>query len=308
MIKNWSLIWEIPLAFLSFLFYKATKFTIGNLYTFYLALNKNKACQWQILSAETLKNPLALPLLMTKGPRWNTHAIIGTLGPFPVKKSLSINIESANNSAQSWIAVVYSFPDYKTITSFESGKSNSLEKWSSLDLKPGRYSLGLRYYNWSDKIQLPAIKVDGKQFLEDQSIPIDINQFYNNLIQRKNLFYLGLHYYIFTLLRLRKWLPESFVKSEYLPVGAPDTEFFYDYLNKGQSLQIEIDPNIVKNYDIYLTIYDRSSLPLNWHQINQEKFLTNPIENNGYYLIRMRPKNPSYSLPIENKIKCTSMF
>lgn len=294
-----SLVWEIPLAILSFLFYKAIKFLIGNLYTIYLAINKKNAYQWRVLSEETLKSPLSLPVLMTKGPRWNTHAIIGTLGPFSVKDEIAIDTESANTSARSWIAVIYSFPGYETIASLESEKLNPTDKWATLKLKPGQYSIGLRYYNRSDKITFPAIQVgdcprgSGKgdrELVAASQIPSNINDFYSDLIQKKNWFYLALHYYIFTILRLRKWLPESFVRNEYLPVGAPDTAFFYGHLWCGQSLQIESEPLLVKNYDIYLTVYDRSSFPLFSSQLEQEKYLTQPIENNGFYLIRMRPK------------------
>ena len=114
------LLWEIPLALFSFVFYKVMKFIIGNLFTVYLAFDQKKANQWRVLSQKTINAPLVLPVLMTKGPRWNTHAVIGTLGPFAVQESVEIDIETANNSARSWIAVVYSFPGYKTITSLES--------------------------------------------------------------------------------------------------------------------------------------------------------------------------------------------
>jgi Family of unknown function (DUF6208) len=305
--KIGSLVWEIPLAILSFFFYKAMKFLIGNLYTIYLAINKKNASQWRVLSAETLKSPLSLPVLMTKGPRWNTHAIIGTLGPFLVKDTIAIDTESANSSARSWIAVIYSFPGYNTVTSLESEKLDPTDKWASLKLKPGQYSIGLRYYNRSEKITFPAVKVDERELVAASQIPSNINDFYYDLIQKKSWFYLALHYYIFTILRLRKWLPESFVKNEYLPVGAPDTTFFYGHLWRGQSLQVESDPVFVKNYDIYLTVYDRSSLPLFWSQLEQEKYLTQPIENNGFYLIRMRPKpdledSSAKKLAIESKL------
>lgn len=283
-------LWEIPLAILSFFFYKAMKFFIGNLYTIYLAVNKEKSSQWRVLSAETLKTALSLPVLMTKGPRWNTHAIIGTLGPFAVKESIAIDLESANNSARSWIAVIYSFPGYETIASLESDKINAQDQWVSLSVKPGKYSIGLRYYERFDTINLPAIKVDKEEFVSPCPVAADVNNFYYDLIKKKNWFYSSLHYYIFTILRLRKYLPETFVRNEYLPVGAPDTEFFYGYLIKGRSLQLNFSPDIIENSHIYLTVYDRSSLPLFWERIESEKHLTEPIKSNGYYLIRIRPK------------------
>lgn len=293
--KRIALIGEIVLALLSFGFYKVMKLIIGNIYIFYLAIARKQALQWRVLSQETLKSPLSLPVLMTKGPRWNTHAIIGTLGPFQVKKSISLDIESAHNSARSWIAVVYSFPNYRTITSLESDRVNPENQWQLLELKPGRYTLGLRYYNWGEYVNLPAIKVDEQEFVASTNVPTNVNDFYLSLIQKKNWFYLSLHYYIFTILKFKKWLPKSFVRKEYLPVGAPDTYFFYDYLERGQSLEIETSLPILNSQDIYFTLYDRSSLPVIWCKLEQQILTFQPVKNNGYYLLRLRAKNLNYN-------------
>ncbi len=291
--KKLYLMVEIILAFLSFLFYKIMKFIIGNLFIVYLAFNKKQASRWRILSEKMINSPLILPVLMTKGPRWNTHAIIGTLGIFKVEQEIAIDIETANKSAASWIAVVYDFPSYKTITSIESNKIDSSNKWHYLKLPTGRYSLGVRYYNRFDNIAFPAIKIDEQEFVDNTSVSSDTNNFYHDLIKNKNWFYVSLHYYIFTILKLRKYLPESFVKQEYLPVGAPDTTFIYNYLSTNQALQIDFTPETIDNYNIYFNLYDRSSLPLSWCQINTTKYELPAPESNGYYLLRIRPKPSS---------------
>jgi hypothetical protein len=287
---------EIPLAILSFIFYKIVKFIIGILYTIFLFIKKDQASQWRVLSGQTLETFLSLPVLMTKGPRWNTHAIIGTLGPFQVQETITLDLNIIKQSAQSWIVVIYSFPSYQTITNLDSNKIDSQDNWISISVKPGLYSIGLRYYHWSDSIQLPTVKVDSELLVKYLDISPNVNHFYQKLIQNKNWFYLALHYYIFTILKYRKWLSESFVKQEFLPVGAPDTEFVYGYLEKGQSLKIMTDPLIINHYDIYFTTYDRSSLPLDWCQITEETYVTKPIESNGYYLFRLRQK------PLNSKI------
>jgi len=292
--NNLFLLWEIPLALLSFLFYKVMKFAIGNLFTIYLIIDQKKSSQWRVLSQKTINAPLVLPVLMTKGPRWNTHAIIGTLGPFAVKQSLAIDIETANNSAHSWIAVVYSFPGYKTITSLESDKITPRDRFFKIKLAPGKYSLGVRYYNRSENINYPAIKIDDREFVDSYNVPNNINDYYYDLIKAKNWFYSSLHYYIFTILKLRNYLPESFVRKEYLPVGAPDTHFAYNYLESRQALEINISPEIITNFDIYFTLYDRSSLPLTWCVITAEKYLLPPQNYQGYFLLRVRPK-PEHS-------------
>jgi hypothetical protein len=298
--KIW-LLWEIPLACLSFLFNKIVKFAIGNLFTVYLALNKKKASQWRVLSAQMIKAPLILPVMMTKGPRWNTHAIIGTLGPFKVKEAIAIDTKTANQSARSWIAVVYSFPVYKTVTSLESEQLKSDSDWHTIKLPAGRYSLGVRYYNQADKIDYPAIKIDDELFVKPYNIPADINKYYHDLINAKNWFYSSLHYYIFTILKLRNYLPESFVRREYLPLGAPATHFAYNYLDKKQTLEITTASAIIEQFDIYFTLYDRSSLPLTWCIITEPKYTLSPQNTQGYFLLRIRPKPEFTETKIEVK-------
>ena len=298
------LLWEILLALASFVFYKVIKFIIGNLFTVYLAVDKKKALQWRVLSQKTINAPLVLPVLMTKGPRWNTHAIIGTLGPFAVQETIEIDVATANQSSRSWIAVVYSFPGYKTITSIESEKIDSDLPWHTIKLPIGKYSLGVRYYNRSETINYPAIKVDSNPYVDTYSVPNNINDYYHNLINSKNWFYSSLHYYIFTILKLRNYLPESFVRKEYLPVGAPATHFAYNYLESNQGLKIKIKPEILKQFDTYFTLYDRSSLPLSWCIITEPEYFLPPQNIKGYFLLRVRPK-PEHS---ETEIKVKSQL
>jgi len=293
------LLWEILLALLSFVFNKVMKFVIGNLFTIYLAVNTNKASQWRILSQKMIDAPLVLPVLMTKGPRWNTHAVIGTLGPFSVQESIEIDLIKANASSRSWIAVVYSFPAYKTVTSIESEKIDLTQDWHTIKLSAGKYLLGVRYYNRAETIEYPAIRIDNQVFVDSYCIPSDINDYYHDLIKAKNWFFSSLHYYIFTILKLRNYLPESFVRQEYLPLGAPATHFAYNYLDSQQTLKIAIKPIVLEQFDIYFTAYDRSSLPLSWCIITELDYLFPPQDKKSYFLLRVRPKPEYFDTTIE---------
>lgn len=287
MLKTWL---EIPLALLSFGFYKVNKLIIGNLYTLYLSLNKKNAREWRIIGEESLKKFLSLPVLMTKAPRWNTHAIIGTLGPIAVEKELIINLDTIRNSTESWVGCIYDFPSYKTMLNFTPLTDDPSQSELKIILPKGKYTVGLRYYHAKKNPIFPIVKSDLN--LEVPSLPISAqnNDFYQTLSQKTNFYFLSLHYYIFTLFKLRQFLPEQFVKSEFLPVGATDTQFFYGALDPMENFEIKIDPKWQQEFDFYLTFYNRASFPLSWVKLkNNSSFL--PLQQESYYLIRMRAKS-----------------
>src|SRR2546430_1025503 len=112
--------WEVPLALVSFVFYKVVRWLLRRVANLHFRPGTEKARHWRVLSAETLKNPLALPLLMTSAPRWNTHAVVATAGALRVERTLGVDVEAAARSAQSWTLVVYTFPGFRTVAGIDS--------------------------------------------------------------------------------------------------------------------------------------------------------------------------------------------
>ena len=287
-----ELCWQIPLALLSWIFFQVIKLSIRTLVNIYNSSNPKKVYKWLVFSEELLKKPLILPSLLTTGPRWNPYAIAAGAGPFRVQGSLAIQISTCVASAQSWSIGIYKFPEAKAVAYIASNDPIFQEKWQELKLEPGQYTLGLRYYNWYDDVSLPATKVDGNQIINIEAVDgSNVNNYFKNLIVRDNIFYRSLNYYIFPLLVCDKWLPQALVRKEYLPVGDPNNEFIYGVIYKAYSLHLKLNPLLIYNYDIYLTIYNCSSLPLTFCQITAEKYTTPVIETDGFYLVRLRPKS-----------------
>jgi len=284
------LFWEIPVAFLSFIFFKTVRLLLRSLANINASINKKTVFRWLVYSDELLRKPLILPSILVTGPRWNPHTIAAGLGPFEVKESLALEVKSCVASAESWSIGIYTFPEAKAIQHIASHHLNLEEEWTQLKLQ-GKYTLGLRYYHWSEHIDLPAIKIDKNNVTTTQSVNIyDVNNYLVNLTKRDNIFYRCLNYYIFTLLICQKWLPQEWVRKEYLPVGDTNNEFFYGVVYKNYFLCVEIKPVLLNNYDIYLTIYNRSSLPVIWCQIQEEKYTIPVVEQDGFYLVRVRAK------------------
>lgn len=291
-----KLLWQVPLAALSFVFYRVMRTVLSRLYRWSLGRKSEAELQWRVLSGETIATvPLALPVLMTTGPRWNTHAVIGTLGPFRVAQSLELDLSQIQRSARSWVAVVYAFPSYETIQSLDSHAlqtaiAPAAEPWVSIDIPPGRYTLGVRYYDCAEAIAYPSVRLDGTRVLPSLPADPNTNQFYHQLkaYPHKGL-YRAMHYYSYILLKYRRYLSEAWVRREYLPVGAPDTQFFYGGLDRGQTLVLTVAPNLLDQFDFYVTLYDWSSFPVVWQRL-QASHSEIAMPENGSYACRVRPK------------------
>ncbi|ANV85245.1 hypothetical protein AWQ21_13205 [Picosynechococcus sp. PCC 7003] len=280
---------ELPFAIFSFGFYKVNKFIIGNLYTLYLSVNKKNAKEWRIIGEKSLQKFLSLPVLMTKAPRWNTHAIIGTLGPLSVEKELTINLETIRQSTEAWVGCIYDFPGYRTVLNFTQLTDDPSQTELKISLPKGKYTVGLRYYHPKVNPRFPTVKTDLNLTVPTLVVSPQNNDFYQTLAQKTNLYFCLLHYYIFTLFKFRDVLPTAFVKGEFLPVGATDTQFFYGALDAAERLEITIPESWLQTFDFYLTFYNRASFPLRWQKIT-ENLTCDPLREQGYYLIRMRPR------------------
>ena len=285
------LLWEIPAALLSLILFKTVRLLLRILANINASFQQKTAFSWLVYSNELLRKPLILASILVTGPRWNPHVIAAGFGPVNIQESLEIEIKSCIASSQSWSIGIYTFPQAKAIKYIGSDTSNLEDEWCKIKLDPGKYTFGLRYYHWSAPINLPRVKIDGVNVNNSQSINIaKVNDYLENLIERDNLFYRCLNYYIFTLLLCQKWLPQAWIKKEYLPVGDPNNEFLYGVIYKNYSLILELKELLLEYYDVYLTIYNRSSLPVIWCQIQQEKYKIPRSEQDGFYLVRLRPK------------------
>lgn len=281
------LLFELPLALLSLALFKVVQFIMRRLSNWHYRRRKAEAFRWNPLSAQTFRNPLALPLLMTSAPRWNPHAIIATLGPLPVQEKLTVDVRMARQSAASWSIVVYTFPGFRTVTSLDSISFRDDE--ATLVLGPGRYWIGLRYYRWSREIVLPAMHIDGNSAVDALPLSGDVNEFYQELSKRRSWWYVVLHYHAWVALRWKKWLPRRFVERVFLPVGNPGTNFYSGILRKGERLRIEGMEALSGAVDIYLTLYNRGSFPVLWEQLQETCHLTGAMPGPRMYLVRVHP-------------------
>jgi Family of unknown function (DUF6208) len=297
-----SLALEIPLAIASLIFYRLMRALMRPLIVLNARRNAPRARQWSVLSGEALKNKLVLPGIMTTGPRWNTHAVIAAAGPFDVRRSIAVDTEAALGSAEAWTIVVYTFPDQRTAGHIGSQDAPFASHWVEHNLPAGRYTLAVRYYRWMNEPRLPEVRVDGTPLVPELKVTSDINAFYAELRQRRGPYYRWLHFYVFTMLRFRHRLPQRFVERELLPMGNPETQFRYGILYCGESLRVEAAPDMLADYDVYLTVYTRDSFPSSWGQIQPATYTTPPVNEDSFYLVRIHRRRPSAPAPIGDRL------
>ncbi len=289
-----SLLWELPLACLSFLFFKATRFFMRRVLVrlFLWSRSRRKIPPaWSVSSAGPLATSIGLPWVMVTGPRWNPHAITAICGPFRVERSLAVEVRTAFASVSAWTVVLNTFPSHRTLRSTGTTDAPGDGDWESWKLEPGRYVLALRYYNWQDDVVLPAVHVDGNPAAAALRVPGDNNAFYSDLGKRRNLFYRALHFYVFTMLELRGLLPASFVRREFLPIGNPDSQFRFGTVHPRDRLGIRIDERGLEACDLYLCVYDRASFPVHFQQLTELRTDLAAVREKGFFLVRIRPKS-----------------
>ncbi len=298
-----SLVWELPLAIGSRLALVIVRFFLRRLARIHYRRAGSEAVAWRLLDEQLLQRRFALPVVMTEGPRWNTHAIIGRVGPLSVRNGIEVQVSQAEASASSWTIVVYSFPDHRTIAALGPEDGLPDKQWATVSLPGGRYSLILRYYDPTPAATLPAVRADGHSAVASTPVPSNTNAFYEHLSQRRNILYAMLHYHAFVALKYRSWLPRRLVERVYLPVGNPETLFHYGALQPRDSLHLEISQRVLDSWDAYITVYDIASFPVTWQRIESTDFQLEPFRQRCTFLIRLHRQSTTASVPRENEIR-----
>jgi hypothetical protein len=285
-------------ALLSYCLFRALRIALDEVKRRYSARHPESSRQWQILSREFVEKPLVLPLIMTGAPRWNPHAVIGTLGPFFVKDTISLDAKDARDSGE-WFFAVYGHPRRETVGT-SSHLNDAGADWIELKVpKAGHYIIGARYYRPRPSIRFPVVRLDGIEAAAASITTPDVNQFYTELWKRENALYRAMAFYVRTLLRCRHLVPERWVVRELIPVGNPETRFVFGICRRGERLLWRIARGILDRYDIFLTLYSRGSFPLLWFEIDHvEPSNARIAPSDGFFLARIQPKRSSASSAI----------
>ena len=278
-------------AALSFVWFRLVRALLTAAKARYLARHPASSRQWQVFSQPFLEKPLVLPLLLTTAPRWNPHAVIGTLGPFFARERIAIDAAAARRSGE-WFFVIYRHPGRETVGSC-SHLNDPGSPWVEFKVPaPGHYAIGARYYHPRSPLEFPAVQADGDAVGSSLPVPPGVNDFYSRLQQRDRLFYRSLAFYVWVLVRGRAHLPAAWVHREFLPVGNPETRFAFGAFRRGEiPAWSAAVATADQDHDCFVTLYSRASLPVTWFEANRgTPSPATPAPADGFYLVRLQPK------------------
>ena len=249
-----------------------------------MTLRARTPLKWRPFS-DDLKKPGFVLVVSVLGPRWNCHALLANLSPIAVRKTLSIDLAGLRGGCHSWSLVLYD-EDFATREWIGSTTTNqSRVTWT---LPPGIYSLSLRYYTDMDDLKVPAVTVDGQLSVSGGLIVGEASRYRSHLESIRNrsgFYYRLLHYHTFFYLKHGSKNPE-WLRSRFLPVGNPDTEWDYGHLDAGEQLVVRVDSVHERTYNTYVAFYNWASFPVAWHKIQAVEWRSVPFTGHVLYAIR----------------------
>jgi hypothetical protein len=208
-----------------------------------------------------------------------------------VERSLSVDLSAALPFAAMWTLVIYDSARLRTVAAIDSAGVAIDHKRVGCTLPPGNYAVILRCYDPPPGAVLPPIKVDGAVRVPPRALTVDASYYLEGLRDRRSIFYGCLHYHVYAMLRCRRFLPEEFVRRNFLPVGNPETTFLYGAIDRGMVLKIECPGGIQGGHRLYLTSYNYASFPVSWTEISGSRHVTAPMPVTGYFLLRIHRAN-----------------
>jgi hypothetical protein len=228
-------------------------------------------------------------------PRWNCHALLASLSPIQINKSLMLELASFGSQADSWSLVLYdeSFQMQHWI-----GSSTMSKNTVTWQLPPATYSLSLRYYTDGDDIEVPTVVIDGSVRVVGGKIAGEAPRYKRHLEAIRNRsgpHFRLLHYHVFYYLSRREKCA-TLLRQQFLPVGNPDTEWHYGHLAVGEKLRIRSNDAHQQAYNTYVCFYNWASFPVEWHTIKSLEWCGNAFEQAvGYAIRRVRRGKPDLS-------------
>lgn len=222
-------------------------------------------------------------LMMLVGPRWNTGAVLAFTPMFDARGRVTVDADAAGRACPRWALVAYD-AGLRTVAAL--GSRTAPHGEVAIELSPGPHFLALRYHGPGPGARFPAVAVDGVPLVAAEPVAdeaVRYARFLRGLRERRRFEYRLLHYHAWAMLRDRDRFDADTVRSRYLPVGNPETEFAFGAIAVGARLHVE--PSAVADDHTHVTFYGVDSIPLDWYAPGADGDGP-PAPERGTYLVR----------------------
>jgi hypothetical protein len=142
------------------------------------------------------------------------------------------------------------------------------------------------------------VTIDG-QFVSGAHIPGEASRYRGHLESirdRSGLYYVLLNYYVFFHLKHRS-KKADWLRSQFLPMGNPDTEWYYGHLAAGEQLDLRFDAVHQRLYNTYVTFYNWSSFPVDWCKVKTLEWRSTQFSRQVGYIVRCVRKRSVMATP-----------
>lgn len=255
---------------------------------------------WQGYGEILKRRPFFFHYAMFQAPRWNCHAVIGVLPAFKVADHIRVDLAAARRAAPAWTIVVYARDSGpSTVAAIGPEREADADGFFRLDLAPGEYHLGARYYDCRADAAWPEVRIDDRLAIPARPLGQEAQvyeRYLENIRGRCPPFYRWVHHHVFAALS-QGGVPVSVLDRLVLPVGNPETVFRYGLLPGGMRLRLGLEPALRRNCLVFLTLLNRASLPLYWCRIRDGSFESPRFSEPALYLVRIQVPAGSKSLP-----------
>ena len=111
-LSYFALIWELPLTLLSYILFKLVKmYVMLAMVVRMLRSGAGQSRRWRVNSEEMVFcTPGILLKAMLVAPRWNTAAMVGTLGPIRIDGKVRFDLTRFRESSEHWVFIIYKLP------------------------------------------------------------------------------------------------------------------------------------------------------------------------------------------------------
>jgi hypothetical protein len=251
------------------------------------ALHAGAQHKWRTIG-EQLERPGYLLMMCVVAPRWNCHALLASISPMWIEKSLTLELAGFGLQADSWSVILY---DDSLKMREWIGSATTSAMTVTWHLAPASYTLSLRYYADGDDIEVPTVVIDDRVRVVGGRIAGEAPRYkrhLDNIRNRGSPYFRLLHYYIFYYLS-RQEKGTAWLRQQFLPMENPDTVWHYGHLAIGEKLQIRFDEAHQRAYNIYVCFYNWASFPVEWQTIRSLEWCSDPFRQAvGYGIRRVR--------------------